>query len=105
MKDSYCVNIHSVNTLYFSIGEVDRYIEDKNGNKYLNVTSTDKNKEELTKYIGLQNKIKSLIEKIDDKSGEYKKDFIKIKFDSDEEVLLNECLHEVQIQFLYDLIQ
>ena len=53
MKDSYCVNIHSVNALYFSIGEVDRYIEDKNGNKYLNVTSTDKNKEELTKYIGL----------------------------------------------------
>ena len=53
MKDSYCLNIHSVNTLYFSIGEVDRYIEDKNGNKYLNVTSTDKNKEELTKYIGL----------------------------------------------------
>ena len=53
MKDSYCVNIHSVNTLYFSTGEVDRYIEDKNGNKYLNVTSTDKNKEELTKYIGL----------------------------------------------------
>ena len=35
MKDFYCVNIHSVNRWYFIIGEVDEYIEEKNGNKYL----------------------------------------------------------------------
>ena len=30
-------SIHSVNPLHFIIGEVDGYIEEKNGNKYLKV--------------------------------------------------------------------
>ena len=36
-------NINSVNPLYLMIGEVDGYIEENNGNKYLTFTSTDKN--------------------------------------------------------------
>ena len=49
-------SINSTNPLYFIIGEVDRYIEEKNGNKYLllnTLASTDKNKELLTKYTKL----------------------------------------------------
>ena len=41
------VTIHSVNPLYLTIGEVDGFIEEKNGNKYLIFSSTDKNKEVL----------------------------------------------------------
>ena len=41
--------INSVNPSYFIISEVDRYIEKKNGNKYLIFASTDKNKKVLTK--------------------------------------------------------
>ena len=50
-------SIHSVNPLYFIIGEVDGYIEENNGNTYLIFASTDKNKEVLTKYTELWNKV------------------------------------------------
>ena len=48
MKDH--VHIHSVNPLYLILDEVDGYIEENNGNKYLIFASTDINKEILTKY-------------------------------------------------------
>ena len=76
-------SIHSVNLLYLIIGEVDGYIEENNGNKYLCFSSTDKNKEVLEKYTKLWDGIKNLIEKISYKSGEYEKDFLEIKSDSD----------------------
>ena len=37
-------NINSVNPLYLIIGDVDRYIEENNGNKYLTFTSIDTKK-------------------------------------------------------------
>ena len=46
-----------------NIGEVDGYFEEINGNKYLTLFSTETNKEVLTKYIELSNKIKNSIEK------------------------------------------
>ena len=49
VKDSVYVKILSVNSLYLFINEVDRYLEGINGNKYLALVSTDKNKEVLTK--------------------------------------------------------
>ena len=82
-------SIHSVNHLYFIVGKVDGYIEGKNGNKYLVFASTDKNKEILEKYTELWDRIKSLIKKISDKPGEYGKDFMKIKFNSDHNLPLN----------------
>ena len=68
--------IHSINSLYLIIEEVGRYIdcnsmEESNGNKYLIFASTDKNKEELKTYTELWDEIKNLIEKINDKPGEY----------------------------------
>ena len=47
MKKSKYVNIHSVNILYLTRGEVDGFIEEKNGNKYLTFANTNKNKEVL----------------------------------------------------------
>ena len=79
--------------MYFTIDEVDGYIEEKNRNKYLTFASTDKNKEVLKKYAQLRNEIKSLIDKIDDdKPGEYGKEFMKIKCNSDDNLPLNEIL-------------
>ena len=75
--------------MYFIIGEVDGYIEENNGNKYLIFASKDKKKEVLTKYMELWDGIKNLIEKIDDKPGEYGKDFMKTKFNSDDNLPLN----------------
>ena len=49
MKDSNYVEINSVNPLYLIIGETDGYREEKNGDKYSNLVSTDKKEEVLTK--------------------------------------------------------
>ena len=49
MKDYDYVKIKNVNPLYLIIGEVDGFIEEKNGNKYLILDSTDKCKEVLIK--------------------------------------------------------
>ena len=87
IKDSDYVKINIVIPLYLIIDKVDGCFEEKNGNKYLTLVSTDKNKEVLTKYTELWNKIKNLI-----KLGEYGKDFMKIKFSSDDNLPLNKIL-------------
>ena len=43
-------NINSVSPLYLIIDDVDGYIEENNGNKYLTFASTDKNQNLLEKY-------------------------------------------------------
>ena len=70
---------------------------EKNGDKYLVFASTDKNKDALKKNTELWNGIKNLIEcnsieKINGKLGEYGKDLMKIKFNSDDNLPLNKTL-------------
>ena len=86
-------NINSVNPLYLIIGDVDRFIEENNEIKYLAFASTDKNKKLLEKYTKLWNEVKYHIQTINAyKSGEYKKDYMKIKFNSDDDLPLNKLL-------------
>ena len=92
MKDSDYVNINSVNSLYVIISDVDEYFEEKNGNKYLILDSTEKNKEVLEKYTKVWDGIKNSIEKLNNKLGKFEKDFIKIKFNSDDSLFLNKTL-------------
>ena len=40
-------NVNSVNPLYLMINRIDGFIEEINGDKYLNVASTDRNSEVL----------------------------------------------------------
>ena len=93
-----CENIYSVNLLYLIIGKVDGHIErssaeENNGNKYLVFDSTDENKEVLKKYTELWDGIKNEIETINGgKKGEYGKDFMKIKFNTDDNLPLNKPL-------------
>ena len=91
-------SIYSVNPLYLIIGEVNRYIEENNGNKYLVFASTNKNKEVLEKYTKLWDGIKNLIQKINGRLVEYKNDFMKIKFNSDDSLPLDKILK------LYNLV-
>ena len=86
-------NINSVNPLYLLIAELDGYIEEKEGNKYLNIALADSNSEVLKKYAEFRSRIKDQIKKINDgKSGEYGKDYMKIKFNSDDNLPLNTAL-------------
>ena len=79
--------------MYLIISEVDGHTEEKNGSKYLVFDSTDENKEVLEKYTELSDWIKNEIETINGgKKGEYGKDFMKIKFDTDDDLQLNELL-------------
>ena len=82
-----------INSVNLIIGEVDGYIEESNGNKYLTFASTDTNKKVLKKYTKLWDEIKYHIQTINaDKSGEYEKDYMKIEFNSDDDLPLNKML-------------
>ena len=92
-KNEDCENIYSVNPLYLITGKVDGHIEEKNGSKYLVFDSTDENKEVLKKYRELWYGIKNEIETINSgKKVEYGKNFMKVKFNTDDNLPLNEPL-------------
>ena len=64
----------------FIINKVNWFIEEKDGNSYVVIDYTDdENKEVLANYTRLWDEIKISIEKLDNKSGNYRKDFMKIK--------------------------
>ena len=54
-----CENIQSLSPLYLQVNRASGYIEEKNGNKYLNFDSTDESKELLKKYADVWNEIKN----------------------------------------------
>lgn len=80
---------NSVNPLYLCIDNANEYIEEDWAHKHLIFDSTDENKELLKRYddvfIGLIDKVK----KIDDNWLEYTKDYMKIKFNSNDNLPLN----------------
>ena len=79
-----CEKINSVNPLYFLISNASGYIEEKDVNKYLIFDSTDENKELLKKYNDVFNGIRDKIKEIDNDECDYEKDYMKIKFNSDD---------------------
>ena len=88
-----CENISSVNLLCFSITHANGYIEEINWNKYLIFDSTGENKKLLKKYNDVFNGIRNKIKIINGgKENDYEKDYIKIKFNSDDKLPLNKPL-------------
>ena len=85
-----CMNINSVNPLYLNITSSNGYIKEKGVNKYLVFDSTDENKELLKKYNDLFNGVRDKIKEIN--SNDYEKDYMKIKFNSDDDLPLNKSL-------------
>ena len=75
-------NVNSINPLYLMINRIDGSIEEKNGDKYLNIADTGRTSEVLKKYSDVWNRIKDCIEKINNnnKLGEYDRDYIKLQF-------------------------
>ena len=81
-------NICSVNPLYLIINDAGGYIEEKNGNKYLNFDdSVNENKWLLNADVwdGTKNEIKAIN---GGKENDYGKDYMKIKFTSDDNLPL-----------------
>ena len=84
-----CENIYSVNPLYLRITHANGYIEEINENKYLIFDSIDENKELLKKYNDVFNGIRDKIKEINSDECDYEKDYMKIKFNSDDYLPLN----------------
>ena len=61
------------------------YIEEKGMDKDLIFDSTDKNKELLKKYIDVFNGIRDKIKEVNNKECDYEKDYMKSKFNSDDD--------------------
>ena len=79
-------NINSVNTLYLLVAKLDGFVEEENGNRYLNISLTHNNNNELLiKDAEFWSRIKDQIKKINNDSvAEYGKDYMNIKFNSDD---------------------
>ena len=81
-----------MNPLYLLIDHASGYIEGKGVNKYLVFDSTDENKEILKKYNDVWNGIRDKIKEINSGECDYEKDYMKIKFNSDDNLTLNKPL-------------
>ena len=96
-KKLMIVKILSVNPLYLNITHANGYIEEKGVNKYLvfdsmELHSTDENKELIKKYNNVFNGIRHKIKEINSNECDYEKNYMKIKFNSDDDLLLNKPL-------------
>ena len=91
-KIDNCKNINSVNPLYLGITHANGYVGEKGMDKYLVFDSTDENKELLKKHNDVFNGIKDKIKEINSNESDYEKDYMKIKFNSDDVLLLNKSL-------------
>ena len=85
-------NIYSVNPLYLLINHASGYIEQKGMNNYLVFDSANENKELLKKYSDVWNGIRDKIKEISSGECDYEKDYIKIKFSSDDNLPLKKLL-------------
>ena len=86
-------NIDGVNPLYLLISELGGFVEEKEGSKYLNISLTCNYNDVLVKYAEVCRGIKYQIKKINNGLvGEYAKNYMKIKFDSDDNLPLNKII-------------
>ena len=95
MKSLDHVNNDSESPLYLIFSNVDGYIiKESNRDKYLIFVSTNQNKKVLEKYTKRWNEIKIQIETINGgKLIKYKEHFMKIRFDSDNDLPLGKILN------------
>ena len=93
-KNDDCENIYSVNPLYLLVNHTSGYNEEKNGNKYLIFDdSINENKGLLKKYADVWDGIKNEIKAINGgEENHYRKDYMKIKFNSDNDLPLSKPL-------------
>ena len=87
-----CENIYSLNPLYLLVNHASGYSEEKGVNKYLIFDSSNENEELLKKYNQVWNGIKNKIEEVSSGECHYENDYMKIKFNSDDNLPLNKPL-------------
>ena len=89
----YINNLESSNSLYLDFNNLDAYIGENGEDKYLVIAITHNNGSFLGKDTEIWNKIREQIRLvIGDEMIEYSKDFMKIKFELDDDLPLDEIL-------------
>ena len=86
------VKIYSVNPLYLIFRYVNGYFEEINGHKYLTLVLTNESKGKIKQYEELWIKIRDLIRSITKNSDDNDEKYMKIKFNSDDELPLNKTI-------------
>ena len=90
-----------VQILFICLFIIDGFIEEKSGNKYLNINFTDSNNEMLKKYAEVWSGIKDQMEKRNNGKLEvYEKYYMKIKFNSDDNLPLNKQLKFLSVTII-----
>ena len=90
----YIKNLNSSNPLYLVFNNLDASIEKSGENKCLIFASADKNEMVLRDYTEIWDEIKEHIELISgNKVIKYSKDFMKIKFESDDDLPFSKILN------------
>ena len=84
--------IFNVNPLHLIFRNVNGYFEKINKNKYLTLVPTNESKEKIKKYEELWIKIGDVIMSITKTSDDYDEKYMKIKFNSDDELPLNKTI-------------
>ena len=88
IKDSKYIKINCANPFYLIFNKLNGCFEEINGNKYLTLFPTNEIKEKNEKYEELWHKIRDLIRSITKSSDDYDEKYVKIKFNSDDELPL-----------------
>ena len=78
--------------MYLNITHARGYIKEKVVNKYLVFDSTDENKELIKKYNDIFNGIRDKIKEINSDERDYEKDYMKTKFNLDDDLPINKPL-------------
>ena len=86
------VKIYSVNLLYLIFNKVNGYFEEINRNKYLTLVSTNESNQKIKKYKELWIKIRDFIRSITKNSDDYDEKYLKIKFNSDNELPIDKTI-------------
>ena len=102
IRDLKYLKINSVNPLYLIVFNnviTDGYFEEINKSKYLTLVPTNETKEKIKKYEELWSKIRYLIRSRTKNSEDYDENYMKIKFNSDDELPLNKTI-EIPIMII-----
>ena len=92
------ISLYYIGYIKKKMNRVKGFIKEKEGNKYLNIAFTDIISEVLKKYAEVWSEIKDQIKKVNNgKLGEYGKDYMKIKFNSDDDLPLNKQLKFINL--------
>ena len=92
IKNSKCVKMHSGNPLSLTFSKVNGYFEEINQNKHLRLVPTNESKAKNKKYQEVWIETSYLIRSITKNPNDYYEKYMKIKFNSHNELSLNKTI-------------